>query len=808
MLRCMPLFMFSLVALVPNLCRAGMLDLAEAVVVSPLELSSPERKAVEMLIDEVQKRTQIRWQHVHAWPSSSQPVIAVGPASALSSFAGKFARELSSETTDNRAEGYRLRVKPVSSAVFVIGNDARGVLFGVGRLLRGLKMSAGKVELADDTHLTTSPKIPLRGHQLGYRPKTNSYDAWNVEMWEQYFRDLIVFGMNAVELIPPRSDDADDSPHFPLPKMEMMVEMSRMADEYDLDVWIWYPALDEDYSDPKTVEFALAEWSEVFKKLPRVDALFVPGGDPGHTRPKYLMALLEKQSEVLHRYHPEAGLWVAPQGFSKEWLDEFYAIVNNGQPDWLNGLVFGPQVRVSLPELRAAVSSRYPIRRYPDITHCRHCQYPVQDWDLAYSRTEAREIINPRPVAQAKIFRLFQDDAFGYITYSEGCHDDVNKVVWSCLGWDPNARVIDILREYSRYFVGEEYEDDFAQGLLALEKNWEGPLLTNSSVDTTLETFQSMEKSASPQLMLNWRFQQVLYRAYFDAFIRSRLLDETSLEKRALETLRSAPKIGSAEAMSKAEKILDQALTDPAAPDYRARVFELAESLFQSIRMQMSVEKYKAVRLGRGTSLDTIDRPLNNRLWLKRRFSELRLLSSEEERLAGIDEIVNWTNPGPGGFYDDLGNLTQQPHLVRGPGFDNDPAHLESSLVGFGFRGDLRPDPISWWRHAESLNDAPLRMHYQELDPQAEYKIRVTYAGELVKPNKLPLHPPMLRLLADDEIEVHPYMHRQIPPRPAEFDIPPQATSDGELTLTWYREQGLGGNGRGCQVAEVWLMKK
>ena len=76
--------------------------------------------------------------------------------------------------------------------------------------------------------------------------------------------------------------------------------MSRLADEYGLDVWIWYPAMDRDYSDPKTVEFALKEWGEVFRQLPRIDAVFVPGGDPGHTEPKYLMALLEKQTELLH----------------------------------------------------------------------------------------------------------------------------------------------------------------------------------------------------------------------------------------------------------------------------------------------------------------------------------------------------------------------------------------------------------------------------------------------------------------------------------------------------------------------------
>ena len=43
---------------------------------------------------------------------------------------------------------------------------------------------------------------------------------------------ISIYGNNTIELISPRSDDADDSPHFPLPKIEMMVEMSRIANEY------------------------------------------------------------------------------------------------------------------------------------------------------------------------------------------------------------------------------------------------------------------------------------------------------------------------------------------------------------------------------------------------------------------------------------------------------------------------------------------------------------------------------------------------------------------------------------------------
>ena len=138
-------------------------------------------------------------------------------------------------------------------------------------------------------------------------------------------------------------------------------------------------------------------------------------------------------------------MWVSPQSFSQEWLDEFLSLVR-AEPAWLGGVVYGPQVRMSLPELRKAVPAKYPIRDYPDITHSLRCQYPVPDWDVAYSLTEGREVINPRPRDESAIFHAFADQTIGFITYSEGCNDDVNKIVWSALGWDPEADVLEILR--------------------------------------------------------------------------------------------------------------------------------------------------------------------------------------------------------------------------------------------------------------------------------------------------------------------------------------------------------------------------
>jgi hypothetical protein len=746
---------------------AQALDLAGASVVLPAGASPQERKAAVMLIDEVERRTRLRWPLANARPSGAAPAILLTRAA-------------------GRPEGYRISIS--AGAVTVSGSDARGVLFGVGRLLRALEMSRDRVGLRDDFRVDTAPETRLRGHQLGYRPKTNSYDGWTVAMWEQYIRDLAVFGANAVELIPPRSDDAPDSPHFPKPQMETMTAVSDLLDQYGMDVWIWYPAMDDDYSKPETVAFALREWGEVFRKLKRVDAVLVPAGDPGHTPAPVLLPFLEKQAANLRKYHPKAQLWLAPQGFDARSFDFFLKAMAT-PPAWLSGIVYGPQVRVSLGELRAKLPRSLPIRHYPDITHTRQNQYPVPDWDPAFAYTAAREPVNPRPYDQTAIFRAQQKHTIGFITYSEGCNDDVNKAIWSALGWRQDTDPMETLRDYARYFIGPEYADDFAQGLAALERNWRGRALTNPGIAATLGQFQAMERRASPQLLANWRFQQALYRAYYDAYVQKRLLRETAAEERAMEALRRAPETGSSAAMEEASAALAAPARQPVAADLRTRVFQLAEALFQSIRMQLSVALYQGMN-GRGNNLDTVDFPLNNRVWLGEEFARIRRLGDEKARLAELARLANWTDPGPGGFYDDLGNPLAQPHLVAGEGFARDPQYFRTPLVFFDGRAKGR---TSWWDQIVTLYELPLALRYEGLDPAARYKVRVVYGAGPI------------RLQANGS-QVHDYLEK--PLEALEFDLPDAAARSGRLSLEWNRPPGAGGAGRGCQVAEVWLIKR
>jgi hypothetical protein len=802
------------------------LDLRNCVVVLSPAASAREQKAARVLVEESEKRCGILWP-IQKSTDGKAPAAPVTIYLATQHSAKELGHDLPVAPSAGNGledEGFTLRSGRSSDGqwITVLGGGERGLLFGVGKLLRQIDFARQQAAVSERLiNLASRPTYKLRGHQLGYRPKTNAYDAWSVEVWDQYIRELAIFGINSIELIPPQSDDLPDSPQFLLPPEQMMVHMSRIADSYGLDVWVWYPAMDRDYSDSATIENSLTSWGRIFSSLARVDAVFVPGGDPGHTQPKYLLALLERQKQNLRKYHPKGEMWVSPQGFDAQWMQEFLDIVHQPHTmQWLDGIVYGPMSRLPEDELRRALPPRYPIRCYPDITHSAQCQYPVPDWDVAFALTEGREVINPRPRGEANILQKILPGTRGFISYSEGCNDDVNKFIWSALGWDPTQPVTDVLRDYAHYFIGAEHAEGFAQGLLSLELNWHGPLEVNRGVELTLGSFADLERSASPALLRNWRFQQPLYRAYFDAYVRRRLLEETARVAQARDTLERVLTIGwgavplnigakppklppnalsPSPLLDEAQGILQKTIQQPAGVELRSRMGELAEALFQSIGMQLAVERYQAEAVGRAANLDTADTPVSDAMWMLWQVSDIRRMDDPMAQIAAIRSLISRTDPGLGGFYDQLGDVANRPHLITGPGGRKDPDFRTSALIGFRTPDTLQDEaPMAWKCWAESFYDAPLTMRYTDLDRQGHYRLRVVHSGNAPQMK--------LRLVANGTHEIHPFVLRAWPPAPQEFAIPQEATSGGELTLAWTREPGQGGNGGGCQVAEVWLI--
>ncbi|SEF77134.1 hypothetical protein SAMN05421819_1131 [Bryocella elongata] len=784
----------------------------QTLVVVRSDANAPERAAVDLLLEEEKARTGQSWT-LHrggiaslSGASEDRLLLVIAEVSQVDqllpvTLRDAWARESPSPAFRTRTEGFTVRTFRDGGRVVLIvaGNDSRGVLYGVGYLLRHMELSEGRTVLAQPLSLTSAPEYPIRSHQIGYRYKNNTYDAWTLPMFEQHIRDLAVFGISGLQVIAPVSDDRATSPLYPAPALETVVGISRLLDKYGLDCELYYPEMRKDYTDPALVEAELKDFESLVKAMPRIDALYVPGGDPGHTAPGPLLNLVERESEVLHRYHPKATIWISAQGFDRSSFEEFYALLKEGQPSWLTGVFFGPQSRDSFETQRAKIPARYRMLFYPDIGHTMHAQFPVPEWDPVFALTEGREPIDPRPVDETKIYRHFAHLHTGFVTYSEGVNDDVNKFLWTRLGWSGHTDPHETLEDYSRYFLGPRIGRDpstrFADAVFTLEQGWRGPLATNRQIPRTLSLLQQLESEASPKQRNNWRFESALYRATYDALLQQRLLVESQQERSAIAMLSSAAETGSTAAMDAASAALQ---SPPADSELRGQLEDLANRLFAHARLQLSVSKFGASGVERGANLDHADIPLNDRVWLERRFAEIRRLSGEKQRLEAIAEIVNWEHPANGAIYDDLGMPGKEPHLVRGQGFDADPEMYETAIDGIADRTTEDGWRLSELDYAETLYEYPLEMRYTGLNPHKRYRLRITYAGE---DYTLPL-----KLVANGTLVVHPARLRKSNPETVEFELPSAATLNGTLDLRWDRPDGVGGGGRGRQVAEVWLI--
>jgi hypothetical protein len=441
--------------------------------------------------------------------------------------------------------------------------------------------------------------------------------------------------------------------------------------------------------------------------------------------------------------------------------------------------------------MRARLDPRYRLRDYPDISHTVRSQFPVPNWDPAFALTLGREPVNPRPVFYARLHDREAPSTDGFITYSDGVTDDVNKVVLTRKAWDPAEDPRTILTGYTRTFFGAAVADRAADGLLALERNWVGPLAANAGVAATLSLWQQLERDA-PELAGNWRWQMALLRAYYDAYTRERLAFETRLEADANAALAEAPRVGSEAAMARATA----ALAGPASgccPEWRQRIEALCAALFDAIGLQTSIARFGASGYERGAVLDFVDHPLNNRWWLEDQFARVRALPDEPGRRARLDTIRTWSDPGPGSFYDDVGHVGASPHVTRGrqtgTGQDSD-----EPGVHFAWEGGPTRTRLSWL----TSQRWPLSIEYSGLDPSARYVVRLH-----VVTNKTA---GQVRLRIDGE-PVAPIGPATAIGDRQTFVVPEAATRDARVVLTFdpvdeshlnWREQS--------RLAEAWLI--
>jgi len=777
------IFLILTISLLGNFCATqpqevappNSIDLTNAtVVIRSGDLQLVEQTAVTVLVEEVEKRTGIKWSISTEYPQTGIGIIVKSVKK--SSFDAKF------KPSHSLALNFSIGTR--KDTISIIGVNPKGALNGVGKFLRTIEMSPGKIILPHPINISSAPDHKIRGHQLGYRNTANSYDAWSPEQYDQYIRELAIFGTNAIENIPL---SASDSPHMPITRSEMNRALGNICAKYGMQYWVWTPAT-VDLSNPKQRSAHLLEHEKFYKDCTKLDAVFFPGGDPGHNHPKDVMPFLAELSVILKKHHPKAKIWMSLQGFEEEGIEYFFNWITKHQPDWFGGAVGGPS-SPPLPYMRERLPKKYLLRDYPDITHTVRCQHPVPWIDPAIAFTSGREGSNPAPIQYSSIFLHNQEYIDGFITYSDGMHDDVNKFVYSVLGWNHELNVNSIISEYSRFFFGPKYAEEISDGIFGLEKNWGGSLADNPNVTPTFKLFEYIDQE-SPELQTNWRWQLLVLKSNYDAYTQERFIFEEGLENTVNSILGTAKSISADNAMDQALTIFKKADEINVAMELRTNIVRLCDDLFNSIGYQTSVKIYDASGYERGAILDYLDYPLNNRWWVEDQFADIRLLETEDEKISRLDIIRKWENPGPGSYYDDIGNVAQSEHVLRGKPFTDDPLM------------ETNPNPdFMWWENQMSRErqswiskmDWPVGLEYTDLDTSANYILRTTGYGQcLARINGERIYPSLdgKEIGEIKEFQIPKYLYKNGHIKLI-FDIP------HEPDINWRRQSRL---------SEVWLV--
>jgi hypothetical protein len=158
--------------------------------------------------------------------------------------------------------------------------------------------------------------------------------------------------------------------------------------------------------------------------------------------------------------------------------------------------------------------------------------------------------------------------------------------------------------------------------------------------------------------------------------------------------------------------------------------------------------------------------------------------------------ILHYEDPGPGGFYDNVGWPSEPKHLTRG-----------ETLWGFmPFTG---PAKRSHYNVAFTMGrpGAGVTFAYDGLDPSTQYVFRLSVGVHIEEGDENPLEGVQLKegLVADESVVSEGFPVPLGDVRCFEFDIPREATEDGsvEIALTAVSEvMPITGTN------EAWLMRK
>lgn len=378
------------------------------------------------------------------------------------------------------------------------------------------------------------------------------------------------------------------------------------------------------------------------------------------------------------------------------------------------------------------------------------------------------------------------------------------------------------------------------------------------TADTSTAAAAARKRATMEWLLANstdWRAQMYLKRGYYDAYVQGRYQCEVegnvaTAYAALAKALSNETALQTALAAAAAALKRNCTTSNTTLLAWRKHVVDLTAALNRSVGVEVVGNQDV------GLNVETIDTPISDAAFLLAQIGTIASMPSTLAQMQAVVKLVRWTDAGPGGFYDYLGapggaaaTAIAAPHLNRGEGFDADPGYyLTPLIVGPTPQSADFTQRLAWSTMAMSFFDpAVVVLSYHNLSPTATYVAEVVFNAErepaagaggggggggggdgrgggmqrMASSSDPSSHRHgdvgqdaysygEFQLLANGNVQVWPKPPLQyaLPPTPMQvtrLSIPMSETAGGNLTLSCRQPPGLTGNGRTCQITEVWL---
>jgi len=459
------------------------------------------------------------------------------------------------------SEGFRIE-DGSRGKVRIVGNDSRGLLYGIGKFLRSNNYHQGSFTLGN-WRGTSVPEKPLRAIYFATH-YFNFYHVAPVEKIQRYVEDLALWGYNGVVVW-------FDMHHFDGiqdPAAQAMVQrlnaILRTAKNVGIDASLvvlgneayanspvalradWTAGHDGYFAEPgghyhvelcpnkPGAKALMLKWrQEMFAAFKDVGVDYVmiwPYDQGGCTCSKCkpwgangFLTMAEPIAELARRDFPGCKIilsgWYFGLFTSGEWdlLEEEFA---KERPRWIDYLLadgIGGVQRYSGNPPAHRVPGGFPLLSFPEVS-----MWGASPWGGFGA--------NPLATHHQDLWNTGKDSLAGGIPYSEGIYEDLNKVLYAQFFWQKDKAAGSIVDEYIAYEFSPEVVAPVRKAIEILEKNYPrrmenleegtGPLrFVLEQSDGAEEAFNLVRQAnmqLSPQARGSWRWRILDLRALID----------------------------------------------------------------------------------------------------------------------------------------------------------------------------------------------------------------------------------------------------------------------------------------------------